>query len=69
MPLSSSFVDAGLSFDRVIDLINQFLSPLYNAIIIGNYWQSNWNSKEQIWQQTDKIREDVSYQNVQVLKE
>jgi hypothetical protein len=69
MPLSSSFGDAGLSFDRVIDLINQFLSPLYNAIIIGNNWQSNWNSKEQIWQQTDKIREDVSYQNVQVLNE
>ena len=44
--------DAELSFDRVIDLINQFLSPIYNAIIIDIIWQRTWNSKALIWQQT-----------------
>lgn len=42
--------DTGLSFDRVIDLINRFLSPLYNAIINVSIWQKTWNSKERIWQ-------------------
>jgi len=42
--------DAELSFDQVIDQIDQFLSPVYHVMMNGRVWQSAWSAKKQIWQ-------------------
>lgn len=42
--------DDNLHFERVVEQIERFLSPVYEAIIRGERMQMNWNSQSLSWE-------------------